>query len=494
MKNILIPMIFAMMVLCASTCTKDPQAQKPDEPGKEQEQKVPTVSGDPYDYKATMAPERPYIHDYTNTMMMKMFMAGPTMGMDEKGHTCSVGTYVRMNYEDVIKNLKLIDIISRGMEKIVYLVGWQYNGHDDQYPAFFGFNTALMRAQDASARDSYLWCREEAKKYNTTISVHINMNDAHPDSRLWDYYVENDLLCKKEDGSLYEWGKINGLPNVQVCWVNEWKCGQTVKRIDEVIEKCNLKEAGTVHIDAFQPHPSPFHQYTKEDNERIERKIYRYFRDNGIDVTSEFWKIQKSDKMYGLQPAAWWDDRNFRERMEVEDDLACGGVFGIPGGSANEELSFLFGANMQGETRFSADPDFEGMKKDFCEQTLLFVYMNSHDLVSGNESEKRVEYSDGLVSDYKARKIYKGNLILRQDGNVFCPALWIKDHKEILAYSEAGYSSKLWTLPSDWKSVTSAKVYTVTKDGLVNEKTVDVVDGKVMLALTAGQMVSIQAK
>lgn len=483
--------LLSVLVLSSSTCSKDPK--NPDDDKKDENKPSAVVSGDQYDYTVTMAPERPYVHDYTNTMFMKMFMASPKMGKDEKGYVCSVGTNVNINYTDVIKSLKLMDIISRGMPKIVYLVGWQYNGHDDGYPAFFGFNNALMRPEDASARDSYLWCQEEAKKYNTTISVHINMTDAHSDSPLWQYYVDNDLLCKNVDGSYYKWGVINGMDNVQVNWVNEWKIGQTQERMDKVIELCNLKEAGTVHIDAMQPHPSPLHQYGKDDSERVERKIYRYFRDQGIDVTSEFWKIQKTDHMYGLQPAAWWDDRTFKERMEVPASIACGGRFGIPGQSANEMLNFLFGGNMQGETRFSSNTNFEGLKKDFCEQTLLFVYLNSHDIVGGSESEQRVEYSDNLVSDYAAKKIYKGKLVLREGGDVFCPALWITDHKEILAYSEDGYYLKNWTLPSDWKGVESVKVYTVTKSGLENERTLKVTDKKLALGLSAGEMVSIQA-
>ncbi len=482
-----LPAVFLMLMPCASTCKKISAETK------EQEKPSAAVSGEPYDYTVTMAPERPYIHDYANTMFMKMMMARPKMGKDEKGNICSVGTYVNMNYENVIEALRQIDIISRGMNKIVYLVGWQYNGHDDGWPAFFGFNPALKRSGDDSARDSFLWCQEEAKKYNTSVSIHINMTDAHSDSPLWKYYVDNDLLCKNTDGSYYKWGVINGMDNVQVNWVNEWRLGQTQNRIDKVIELCNLKEVGTVHIDAMQPHPSPLHNYTKEYAQDIERKIYRYFRNQGIDVTSEFWKIQHTDMFYGIRPAVWWDDRTFSERMKVDANLACGGVFGQPGGSSNEMLNFLFGANMQGETRFSATSDFDALKKDFCEQTLLFVYLNNHDIESGDEAQQWVRYSDNLISDYSARKIYKGDLVLRQDGDVFCPALWITDHKEILAYSEDGYSLKTWDLPSDWKGVSSVDVYTVTKSGLQDKKTLDVNGNKITFSLSRGQMVSIQA-
>ena len=42
---------------------------------------VETVSGAPYDYTATMKPERPYMHQYEKLMMQKLFLARP----DQKG-------------------------------------------------------------------------------------------------------------------------------------------------------------------------------------------------------------------------------------------------------------------------------------------------------------------------------------------------------------------------------------------------------------------------
>ena len=36
--------------------------------------------------------------------------------------------------------VKQIDRITPGYQKVIYLVGWQYNGHDDRYPEFFEVN------------------------------------------------------------------------------------------------------------------------------------------------------------------------------------------------------------------------------------------------------------------------------------------------------------------------------------------------------------------
>ena len=76
--------------------------------------------------------------------------------------------------------------MSLGMPKIVYLVGWQYLGHDSKYPAWDSVNESLKRECDKTAKDSLLWLMEEGFKYNTTVSLHINIQDAYRDSPLWD--------------------------------------------------------------------------------------------------------------------------------------------------------------------------------------------------------------------------------------------------------------------------------------------------------------------
>ena len=94
------------------------------------------------------------------------------------------------------------------------------------------------------------------------------------------------------------------------------------KRIDEVIELLDLTSSKTVHIDAFEPRESPYHGYSKEMTTEVMRKIFRYWRDKGIDVTSEFYKgYQRTDAFYGLQPAAWYSDLTAEERCTISPEL-----------------------------------------------------------------------------------------------------------------------------------------------------------------------------
>lgn len=70
-------------------------------------------------------------YDYSQTWVSKMFLSKP----DPKG-----GCIVNLTFEQALDVIRATDNLSLGIPKVVYLVGWQYNGHDDKYPAFFDAN------------------------------------------------------------------------------------------------------------------------------------------------------------------------------------------------------------------------------------------------------------------------------------------------------------------------------------------------------------------
>ena len=76
------------------------------------------ISGDKYDYSVNMQPERFYMNPYHQMQVMKIMLSMP----DGKG-----GTNVYYSFEQVLSVIKQIDAVSRGLPKIIFLVGWQYN-------------------------------------------------------------------------------------------------------------------------------------------------------------------------------------------------------------------------------------------------------------------------------------------------------------------------------------------------------------------------------
>jgi len=425
-----------------------------------------------------LKPERPWNFPYHQTLVIKLFLAQKLPPS---------GCRIYLTFEQALDAIRRIDNLTRTIPKIVYVVGWQFDGHDSKYPSWAEVNQRLKRPQDSTALDSLKWLMREGARYHSTVSLHINMMDAYKDSPLWDTYVRNDLLCKEKDGSLKRGGIWDGQQAYLVNYTNEWNAGFAQKRIDTLLNLLPLQKAGTIHIDAFHSVESPGHGMTSEDAAKTQRKIFRYWKDKGVDVTSEM--VYHPDHFIGLQAMAWNFQFTLREYMDIPASLFCGGTDSGEGGK-------LFGTSTGAEARVREDPErMAGFLQDFCLQTLPWHYLNRHDrqrlLLAPEMSEAK--FSDGLVVRLYRDKRYliEHNGRLLRDGDDVCvPALWLKS-KELIAFSADGYERKTWQLPPDWQEEKQVTVSEITMTG--NQKPGDLTtDGRTLtLSLRAGQAVSI---
>lgn len=278
------------------------------------------VSGAYYDWVKTEQPERPWILDYNKTLITKFFLCS----RDGQGEVDEV----YLDFEQALEVIQKLDNITLGIPKVVYLVGWQYNGHDSKYPSWAGVNDALKRDQDQSSLESLRWLIREAKQYNTTVSLHLNMIDAFKDSPLWDTYMELDVIAKDSLGQPIPGEKFWDMQSYQISYTSEWDQGLAQERIDGLLKMIpELAQGGTIHIDAFHSmRPSgvgepisPYLGIPLEEEIATQRKILRYWRNKGLDVTCEagFYWLRK-DPFLGLQAASW---HNTAANFEKEDWL-----------------------------------------------------------------------------------------------------------------------------------------------------------------------------
>jgi len=416
-------------------------------------------------------PEITRHHAYHQTLMLKLFLSEPDAEKGE-GRQRKVRdkgeSKVEVNFEQALDIIRKIDHLTLGIPKIVYLVGWQYEGHDSKYPAWGEVNEKLKRPQDKTALESMKWLMDEAFNYHTTVSVHINMIDAYDDSPLWDTYVANNIIARNPDGSLRsgEWGW-------PVSYTQEWNTGYAQKRIDGICEMLPLSKAGTVHIDAFHswapftPDGSPISPYlgfTAEQETATQVKIFHYWASKGIDVTSENLRSLRSSAFEGLQPAAWWFTPSVDEYMKWPASYYCGGA------TTNNARGLLFGRSMHGEDLIRKDPQqMSGFLKQFCTQTLPWYYLNRLQRLEYNQTEtyQEVRFSGGLTTRLEGQEytIKQDDRILQHNGDVFVPALWM-DKPSIVAYSTEGYNHQSWRLPDDWIKFTTVDMYRMTWDGI----------------------------
>ena len=429
-------------------------------------------------------------YDYSMTLVMKLGLSIP----DGKG-----GSNVFCDFETALELIAQADKLTLQVPKIIYLVGWQYNGHDDKYPAMFEVNEKLKRAEDANARESLMWLMREARKYHTTVSLHINMTDAYDDSPLWDVYVENDLISKKRFGDLMVIGNYNNRNAYQINYQNEWNSGWTQRRIDSLINLFpELKKAGTIHIDAWIARESKGHYESLVTESEYQKKALHYWNNQGIDVTSE-WVM---DYMTGLVPFAWhFNARNQQHYLDVPANVYTGSGINPSVAGSDFGLGFLFGQSMYGEGLWpywnKNEEDKKNWDKKFAEKFYLnclqYFYLNTLDRISvtGVKNDRVAKFSESVSVSLNDSTVRKREIVLRDKNTVLYPVVW-KEGPELAVFSRYGSEEKLFQLTGVWRYFSEFDMYKVSVSGLEFVDKVKVKEGAIRLELEKGQPYVLQ--
>ena len=183
---------------------------------------------------------------------------------------------------------------------------------------------------------------------------------------------------------------------------------------------------------------------------------------------------------------SWWYPSDTDYQMQVPEYLMARGRTHREG-----EGDFRFGSSMHGEELFMENLfDPPGFLVMFCRTTLPWYYLSR--LERERFDEDVLYYSNGVVAliENGKRIIRQGEFVIREDDDLFVPALW--NEMEIIAYSSAGYGNREWRLPEQWQSVELVDIYSITHDGLVMiESKRPIVNRRLVLHLERDQAVSI---
>jgi Endo-alpha-N-acetylgalactosaminidase len=418
------------------------------------------ISGEYYDWQKTLKPEAPWHYDYSQTLVMKMFLCS----RDSAGNVDKV----YLTFGQALRVIKRLDNLTLGIPKIIYIVGWQYTGHDSGYPSWSVVNEHLKRPQDKTALDSLKWLIVQARQYHTTVSLHINMHDAYENSPLWKTYLEHDVILKDKSGRPIKGDIFDGMQSYQISYAQEWKVGLAQKRIDELLRMLpELQQGGTIHIDAFHsiqrvrpkdPISSPYLGNTIDDEITAQRKIFRYWRMKGLDVTAEYaLNDLRKDPFVGLQPMAWhFSSAELRERDWVGKPRHFNGF------PAN-----LYTATPAEDLEIVTDPEhLPEVALRFCMQVVPWYYANN----------PQVKPEDLRTA--------------RGEEDILLPALWRP--WTLVACGGKGYVSKTWRLPEAWRGLSSVKVLQTTVDGLKPLGSLPVKDGNIDMTLESDQVVIVE--
>ncbi|MDY3928052.1 MAG: DUF5696 domain-containing protein [Clostridia bacterium] len=163
--------------------------------------------------------------------------------------------------------------------QVVYIVGWQKGGHDHCYPEPFELNDAI------SSGDELQKVINEARDYNTYVSLHDNFEDAYLNCISDESLIAMDAYGEKYRGWLWS----GGLSYI-ISLKKYFETGTMQKRVKWIVDTIGIKD--TYHIDVTTSEMrrydfSPEISCAADESLEYKFKIFEEFNKYGIDVTSE---------------------------------------------------------------------------------------------------------------------------------------------------------------------------------------------------------------
>lgn len=442
-----------------------------------------------------------YNYDYSQCMVMKLGMAVPDLKNEGK-------SIVKLSFDNALEYIKKIDNITQGITKIYYLVGWQYLGHDDKYPDFFEVNEALKRKEDKTALDSFKWFSNEAKKYHSIISVHINFNDAYENAPSFNDFVKAGALIRKRNGKPNPIENYNDRKCYKTCHKAYWESGLFKRQFDRFVDTFPfVAKTGTIHVDNFQCYKNYAPYVSIKEMQDARRKMIEYVKEKGIDITSEF-TYKESDtlanrpifglprdhfKKYpmntlGLIPASWWVYRmSDDELINTPPDVYCGGEF------REKWMNNVFYGNMHGEDIVVKSN--KNWASDFIYRFATYQvpchYLNTlkRIKIKSENGHKYCIFSNGVISYSKGRKITKDGKVIKDGDNLFVP--FVHEKYTYIAYSKDG-DCRDWDIFESDK--TQADIYRITASGNEFIRTLPIKNNKLHLNIGESKAYLVKLK
>jgi hypothetical protein len=207
-------------------------------------------------------------------------------------------------FSDALELIMKIAHLTDFAPQIVYLVGWQYNGHDTGYPAIDEVNEKI------GGREGLIKLIREAEKFNALVSFHDNYDDAYMHSPEWDA----EIISRDPEGHLMKGGVWAG---GQSYTISNYKYAKKrgLQRVHDTLTKYPIKVS--YHIDVLSAIPRRY-DFNPESPAGAKRNldgkisIIKEFNKHGVDVTSEgfcepfvgyishFWHLIRRDEVYYL--------------------------------------------------------------------------------------------------------------------------------------------------------------------------------------------------
>jgi len=382
-----------------------------------------------YNYLETLTPEKPYNFNYEQTVNY-------TLNVFDENNL--------YNAEDILNIIKTIDTVMVGTKKICFLRGWQYNGEDTGYPAFFEVNNCLKRECDENARESLNWLIKEAACFNTTVSLSINLTHAKKNSPIYNLYEEKDLLLKTADGNLlYAKNSYNNRVNL-VNIYKELECGYLERRIERLNEILPLKKTGVVLIEEFELKPS--FDTGIDSMKEARTKIVKLFKKLGADVVLDYLYYEKEDgvrkeSLVGRVPFIFNLSQSLMDYMARPSTLLCGGkASNLYKECESANMHLLFGESVDIATLLKTPKTLpKALFKEFCTKYLKYRFLNGLDRLTATVTagDVIVNFSKNVTTYLKEDRLTINGVTAKDGNELVIPTDFIEKGSAVV-YTEKG--------------------------------------------------------
>lgn len=393
------------------------------------------------------------------------------------------------SFGDVLRRVKRMYHLTDGFPQVVYMVGWQYQGHDTGYPHVLEVNPRVGTREELRA------CIEEGRAYNAVISLHDNYDDAYLSSPWYD----PEIVARDERGGPYKgWIWTGGLSHI-ISMKRYLRSGKAAERVRRTVGDFGIRQS--YHLDVLSSEVIR-HDFGPDGAAADEflawrRALIAEFNRYGVDVTSETMTHPFADVLgfaYSTRDDFGRDLLFTGERYIPLAGMVYHGV--IPynaGGIRYDEIlqGLLLGAGGKyGDVRDQVTAD---ELRVFYLQTLPLSLLSDRRIQDVQELPDRVrvvydaENTVTVCPDSGAFEVICGGRTVARDGSVFVPGIRPGIY---LAYAcRAG--RYVWKVPPEWKPGLPVSAVTLTEEGEGAPVSARIAGGQVELELPADTPVRV---
>ncbi|MFC5407059.1 S-layer homology domain-containing protein [Cohnella soli] len=359
-------------------------------------------------------------------------------------------------------------------------VGWQYRGHDWNYPDWANqqLNPGLGERSDLD------WARNEIMKYNGDLSFHVNADDMSELSNA--YQTIPDILAKDVAGTPKFSHNAFGYNVWYISHFKDLLKGTALPRIDDFVAKYWAPRI--VYQDVMLPHTSEDVGYGIDEEWYAMKREVDQWRSHGTYTATEFYSPEKRRNGGFLF-------KRYATSSIIDRFINAGVTFmqynyfpwESPAGYVGEEYDKLFGNVISGRDRMGNLNGVDNMLadalvKDHYLINLVNATMGKYTVQEyvNDAGKYQVRWGNNLIArfDKTTRQftLTQGNVVMAKGYDRFLPSP--DGNKKIYAYSRDGRAIT-WTLPGSWSDVADVDLYELTDSGRAFVDRIAVVNGTV---------------